>query len=92
MIPKDGVVKLQMISVTNTNGKIIPLRFRFQSDDDVVSVHIDEVLQDNQDVSRVGISYVVAAELYGVRHQLHLYYSYHDHTWKMQTQHPMSIT
>lgn len=75
---------VQMISCTDTNGKITPLRFRFRDKSgELVTIMIDKVLSDDQDRNRTGINFSCAAVLYGTQKTFRLRYSYFAHEWRL---------
>jgi hypothetical protein len=77
-------IPVQMISCTDTNGKITPLRFRFRDrDNELVTINIEQILSDNQKQSRVGITFTCAATLYGTQKQFVLNYSFYSHEWRL---------
>ncbi len=77
-------IPVQMISCTDTNGKITPLRFRFRDKTgELITVTIDKVLSENQDKSQVGIKFSCAAVIYGTRKTFALWYSYFAHEWHL---------
>lgn len=48
-------IPVQMISCTDTNGKITPMRFRFRDKTgELVTITIDKILARDQDRNRVG--------------------------------------
>lgn len=49
-------IPVQMISCTDTNGKITPMRFRFRDKTgELVTVTIDKILAQDQDLSLIHI-------------------------------------
>lgn len=77
-------IPVQMISCTDTNGKVTPLRFRFRDKNgELVSVSIDKVLSDDQDRNKVGINFSCTARIYGVQKTFSLRYSYFAHEWRL---------
>lgn len=77
-------IPIQMISVTDTDGKITPLRFRFlDQGGELITVKIDEVLKVESIRSTFGISYTCAATIYGTRKTFVLRYDYYNHDWKL---------
>lgn len=77
-------IPVQMISCTDTNGKITPMRFRFRDKNgELIAVTIDKVLSEDQDKNRVGVNYSCAATVYGTRKIFTLWYSYFAHEWHL---------
>lgn len=75
---------VQMISCTDTNGKITPMRFRFQDrTGELVTVTIDKVLSDDQNQNRTGINFSCAASICGIQKTFRLRYSYFAHDWRL---------
>ena len=75
-------IPIQMISCTDTNGKITPLRFRFlDKDGSLVTINVDRVIQSNQEKSRVGASFECSATVFGSEKRFYLYYSAYSGTW-----------
>ncbi len=75
---------VQMISCTDTNGKITPLRFRFRDrTGELITIIIDKVLSEDQDRNRVGIHFACAATLYGTQRTFRLWYNYFAHEWRL---------
>lgn len=77
-------IPIQMISCTDTNGKITPLRFRFKDKTgEIITVTIDKVLAEDQDRNRVGVNFSCAATIYGTRKVFTLWYNYYAHEWHL---------
>lgn len=77
-------IPVQMISCTDTNGKITPMRFRFRDrNGELITVTIDKVLSEDQSRNRVGINFSCSAILYGRRKTFTLWYSYFAHEWHL---------
>lgn len=77
-----------MISCTDTDGKITPMRFRFRDKDgELTTVTIDQVLSEDQDRNRMGASYTCTATVYGTKKTFRLWYSYYAHDWKLSRLH-----
>lgn len=75
-------IPVQMISCTDTDGKITPMRFRFRDRGGVlVTVTVDKVLSEDQDRNRAGVNFSCAAMMHGARKTFNLWYSYHAHEW-----------
>ena len=57
-------IPVQMISCTDTNGKITPIRFRFRDrNGELITVTIDKVLSEDQSRNQVGINFSCSAIL-----------------------------
>lgn len=77
-------IPVQMISCTDTNGKITPLRFRFKDNNgELVTVTIKDVISDEQDPSRVGANFTCSAIIGGVEKKFKLWYNYFAHEWRL---------
>lgn len=77
-------IPVQMISCTDTNGTITPLRFRFRnSDARIITVHIDRILSSTNENSSVGADYFCMAEIDGIEKSFRLRYSYYTREWKL---------
>ncbi len=77
-------IPVQMISCTDTNGKITPMRFRFQDrNDEIVTIHIDKIVSVSQERSSLGANFVCTASLYGTERTFRLRYNYYAHEWRM---------
>ena len=77
-------IPVQMISCTDTNGKITPIRFRFRDrNGELITVTIDKVLSEDQSRNQVGINFSCSAILYGRRKTFPLWYSYFAHEWHL---------
>ena len=77
-------IPVQMISCTDTDGKITPVRFRFRDrNGEIVTIKIDQVLSSNQEHGSPGADFVCCSSLYGVRKTFHLRYNYYIHRWRM---------
>ena len=52
-------IPVQMISCTDTNGKITPMRFRFRDKTgELITITIDKVLSEDQDRNKVGVNFI----------------------------------
>lgn len=81
-------VPVQMISCTDTNGKITPIRFRFRDrTGELISVTIEKVLSEDQDRNGVGANFSCAATIYGTRKTFTLWYNYFAHEWYLSRLH-----
>lgn len=77
-------IPVQMISCTDTNGKITPMKFRFcDRNGEIVTINIDKVLSTDQEQSSLGANFVCSAPLYGTQRTFHLRYNYFAHEWRM---------
>lgn len=77
-------IPVQMISCTDTNGKITPIRFRFRDrDGEIVTITIDKILSSDQDRNRMGAHFSCTAALHGAQRKFSLRYSYTSHEWHM---------
>lgn len=77
-------IPIQMISCTDTNGKITPLRFRFiDTTGELVTITIDKVLAEDQKRNRTGINYTCTATIHGTKKTFHLRYNYFSHEWRL---------
>ena len=77
-------IPVQMISCTDTNGKITPMRFRFRDrNSEIITINIDKILSTDQDHSSLGANFVCSALLYGTQKTFQLRYNYHAHEWRM---------
>lgn len=77
-------IPIQMISCTDTNGKITPLKFRFvDNTGELVTVTIDEILSADQDGNRVGAKFSCAAQIFGSQKTFNLWYNYFAHEWRL---------
>ena len=81
-------IPVQMISCTDTNGKITPIRFRFRDKTgELVTVTIEKVLSEDQDRNSVGVNFSCAAIIRGVRKTFTLWYNYFAHEWHLSRLH-----
>lgn len=77
-------IPVQMISCTDTNGYITPIRFRFRDKDEtIVTVAIDKILSAGQDISRIGAEYQCEASIHGMKRFFTLRYNYAAHEWRL---------
>ena len=77
-------IPVQMISCTDTNGKITPMRFRFRDrNGEIVTITINKILSTDQERSSLGANFVCSALLYGTQKTFQLRYNYHAHEWRM---------
>ena len=76
-------IPVQMISCTDTNGKITPLRFRFKDKTgELITVTVNKILNEDQDKNRVGANYTCSATIYGTEKTFNLWYNYFAHEWR----------
>ncbi|MDE6166853.1 MAG: hypothetical protein K2G28_00140 [Acetatifactor sp.] len=77
-------IPVQMISCTDTNGRIIPLRFRFRDKTgEIVTIVIDKVLSEDQAQNRMGVNFFCSAQICGTQKTFRLWYSYFVHEWRL---------
>ena len=77
-------IPVQMISCTDTDGRITPMRFRFRDrTGELTAVTIDKVLSQDQDSNRTGINFSCTATIHGVSRTIRLWYSYFAHEWRL---------
>ncbi len=77
-------IPVQMISCTDTNGKITPMRFWFQDKTgELITVTIDQVLSEDSNKNRVGVNFSCIATIYGTKKTFTLWYSYFAHEWHL---------
>lgn len=81
-------IPVQMISCTDTDGKITPLWFRFiDKTSELVTVTIDKVLAEDQDRNRTGINYTCTTTIHDTKKTFHLRYNYFSHEWRLTRLH-----
>lgn len=81
-------IPVQMISCTDTNGRITPIRFRFQDKNgEIVTVSVDKILSEEQDKNRIGANFTCVAPIYGTQKIFHLRYNYYAHEWHLSRLH-----
>ena len=69
-------IPVQIISYTDTDGKITPMRFRFTDrDGQSVTVKIDRIISTDRKPNNLGVSYECSAESCGALKRFYLYYS-----------------
>lgn len=77
-------IPVQMISCTDTDGKITPLRFRFRDKNgELITITVDKVLSEDQDHNRVGANYTCSAIVHGTKKTFRLWYNYFAHEWRL---------
>lgn len=81
-------IPVQMISCTDTDGKITPIRFRFRDKTgEIITVTIDKVLSEDQDRNRIGVNFSCVAVIHGSRKTFTLWYNYFAHEWHLSRLH-----
>lgn len=69
-----------MISCTDTDGKITPMRFRFRDrSGELVTIGIDRILSTYQERGSLGANFICTASLYGTQRTFRLRYNYYAH-------------
>ena len=77
-------IPVQMISCTDTDGKITPMRFRFRDKNgQLVTFTIEKVLSEDQGNNRVGANFSCSALIHGSRKTFTLWYNYSAHEWHL---------
>lgn len=77
-------IPVQMISCTDTNGRITPLRFRFMDKTgELIAVTIEKIVKSEQDISRIGAEYQCEASMQGMKRSFTLRYNYAAHEWHL---------
>jgi len=77
-------IPVQMISCTDTDGKITPLRFRFQDKNgEIITITIDTVICRQQDTSKSCTKFTCTANIHGICRTFVLIYNFCLHQWKM---------
>lgn len=77
-------IPVQMISCTDTTGKITPMKFRFcDRNGEIITITIDKILSTDQEQGSLGANFVCAATLYGMQRTFQLRYSFLTHKWRM---------
>lgn len=75
---------VEMISICSTEGRILPVRFRFEAEDrSIRTVRISEVVS-TKEISYVGIEailYVCKAQMEELERLLELKYTVRTHRW-----------
>ncbi|MCH5248352.1 MAG: hypothetical protein J1E98_00395 [Lachnospiraceae bacterium] len=81
-------IPVQMISCTDTNGKITPIRFRFRDNTgEIITVKVEKILSQDQDKNRVGANFTCVALIYGTQKTFTLRYNYYAHEWHLSRLH-----
>lgn len=77
-------IPVQMISCTDTDGKITPIRFRFRDkSSEIITVAIDKIIKSEQDKSVIGANYYCTAVIHGMQKNFVLRYNYASHEWRL---------
>lgn len=77
-------IPVQMISCTDTNGRITPMRFRFRDKNtEIVTVEIEKIIKSDLDTNRIGASFLCSACIYGVQRTFMLRYNFAAHEWRL---------
>ncbi len=75
-------IPVQMISCTDTDGKITPMRFRFRDKEgEITTIQIRRILESEQKVNRIYASFTCEAEVFGMKKLFDLHYNYSSHAW-----------
>ena len=75
---------VQMISCTDTNGKITPMWFRYcDRNGELITINIDKVISTDQEEGSLGANFICTASLYGMQRTFRLRYNYYAHEWRM---------
>lgn len=78
-------IPIQIISYTDVDGKVTPMRFRFVDyDGSKVTVNIDRIISSDQAKNKIGATFECAATLYGMEKRFKLYYSSISRVWVME--------
>lgn len=78
-------IPVQMISYTDTNGKITPIRFRFRDreEGELITVTIAKILSEDQGRNRIGGNFSCSAVIHGGKKTFTLWYKYFAHEWRL---------
>lgn len=77
-------IPVQMISCTDTDGKITPMRFRFHDKDgELTTVQISHILNREQKTDRFHADFTCESEIFGMKKTFSLRYNYSDHKWSL---------
>ena len=75
-------IPVQMISCTDTTGKITPLHFKFKDKSgEIISVKVNQILRHTQDSTLMGASFDCNAIIYNEMRLFTLHYNYAHHEW-----------
>ena len=81
-------IPVQMISCTDTNGKITPIRFRFRDKSgEIITVTVEKILSEDQNGNRIAANYTCVAPIYGTKKIFGLRYNYYAHEWHLSRLH-----
>lgn len=77
-------IPIQVISCTDTDGKITPMRFRFQDKTGTLTtIQISRVLKSEQKTNHFHASFTCEAEVSGIKKVFELHYNYSAHAWSL---------
>ena len=77
-------IPIQMISCTDRDGKITPIRFRFQDkNDEIVTINIESVISRKLDTNKACTKYTCSAHVHGIQKTFVLNYNFCLHQWKL---------
>ncbi len=77
-------IPIQIISFTDTDGKITPMRFRFTDrDGSQVTVNIERIVSTDRKPRNFGTNYECAATVGGMQRRFSLYYSGLTGAWML---------
>ena len=77
-------IPVQMISFTDINGTITPMRFRFtDKDGERVTVNIEKIVSTDRAPKKIGTTYECTATFYGTVKRFYLYYSSFSGVWSI---------
>ena len=78
-------IPVQMIACTDTDGKITPIRFRFQDKTgNLTTIQISRILKSEQKANHFHATFTCEAEVSGLKKIFDLYYNYSDHAWSLR--------
>ena len=78
-------IPIQIISYTDVDGKVTPMRFRFTDiDGSKVTVNIDRIISSDQAKSKIGATFECASTMYGTERRFKLYYSSISRMWVVE--------
>ena len=77
-------IPVQMISCTDTDGKITPMRFRFRDKNgEIITVQISHILNSEQKRNCIHATFTCEAEVFGTKKTFILQYNYSAHEWSL---------
>lgn len=77
-------IPVQMISCTDTDGKITPIRFRFRDKTgEIITVPITHILNSEQKRNIIYATFTCEAEVFGMKKTFILKYNYSAHEWSV---------